>query len=392
MERPLVSAVIPTYQRRELALRAVRSALAQRYEPFEVIVVDDGSADGTVEALRGLDPRLVVVACEHAGLSATRNAGVDRARGSIVAFLDSDDRWLPHHLTTVTEMLERLPEAVLATTARDYAAFGRQPPRAARVVDPMPRILIGGFVGPISCVAVRRQALDEAGPFATGLQYAEETDLYRRLALVGPFATLRSRTGVVQRTRGAMTDQTRAARGQFAAVEIGLARLGERVRATPRAAELGPRVDGARAFMAALAAAGAGDEAQVAAKLREACALLPELRSEPVLVLGRVLAALGGAGDSSPAIATVARLWPGEDETAAALRAYAALSSLASGHPRRAAAAARGLSLRSTVQLARHAPAAGLHVWKALDRRIHTGQESPLLAPVAAAGPARSAP
>ena len=94
--------------------------------------------------------------------------------------------------------------------------------------------------------------------------------------------------------------------------------------------------------MAALAAAGAGDEAQVAAKLREACALLPELRSEPVLVLGRVLAALGGAGDSSPAIATVARLWPGVDETAAALRAYAALSSLASGHPRRAAAAARG--------------------------------------------------
>jgi glycosyl transferase family 2 len=338
------------------------------------------------------DPRLVVRARDHRGLSAARNAAVEQARGSIVTFLDSDDRWLPHHLATVTEVLERRPEAVLAATAPDYAAFGRRPPRKARLVDPIPRILVGGFVGPITCVAVPRQALAEAGPFATDLQYAEETDLYRRLALLGPFATLRSRTAVMQRTRGSMTDQTRAVGGQFAAVEISLVRLAERARETPRAAELVPRIEGARAFIFALRAAWAGNEAEVAAKLREACTLLPELRSEPVLVLGRVLAALGGAGDPSAAVATVARLWPGDDRTAAALRAYAALRSLATGHPRHAAATAQGLSLGSVARLARHGPAAGLHLWKAIDRRIHTGRESPLLAWDADAEPSRRAP
>jgi Glycosyl transferase family 2 len=394
MRRPLVSVVIPTYQRRDFVLRALRSALAQRYEPFEVLVVDDGSTDGTVEALEAVDdPRVVVVAREHRGLSAARNAAVEHARGSVLTFLDSDDRWLPHHLATVTEVLERRPEAVLAATAPDYAAFRRRPPRKARLVDPMPRILVGGFVGPITCVAVQRQALAEVGPFATDLHYGEETDLYRRLALLGSFAMLRSRTAVMQRTRGSMTDQTRAVGGQFATVEISLVRLAKRARETPRAAELVPRIEGARAFVAALGAACAGDEGEVAAKLREACMLLPELRSEPALVLGRALAALGGGGDSTPAVATIARLWPGEDRTGAALRAYAALRSLATGHPRRAAAAARGLTLRSVGQLGRHAPAAGLHLWKAVDRRIHTARESPLVgASVPVAEPSRRAP
>ncbi len=392
---PLVSVVIPTYQRRQLVLRAVKSALAQRYSPFEVIVADDGSTDGTVEALRALaDPRLTVLAREHEGVSSARNGAIDAARGDVVAFLDSDDRWLPHHLATVTEMLDRWPEAVLATTAPDYAAFGRRRPRAAKLIDPMPRILVSSFVGPISSVAVRRTALVEAGSFAADLAYAEETDLYRRLALAGPFTTLRSRTAVMQRTRGSVTDQTRAVGGQFAASDLALARLEERVRGTPRAAELTPRVEGMRAFLAGLAAAREGDEEQSSAKLLVACALCPELRSEPVAVLGRVLATLGAGTQSASPLETVARLWPHrDDETAVALRAYAGLRALAAGSPRRAARAARGLSVRATAKLARdHAPAVGLYVWKALDRRLHTAPESPLLAVAASPEPPLAAP
>ena len=133
-----------------------------------------------------------------------------------------------------------------------------------------------------------------------------------------------------------MTDQTRAAEGQFAAVEIGLARLESefarrRGRPSSDKASTAAVHSWPRSPQRALETGAGRGEAPWP------CALLPELRSERVLVLGRILAALGGAGDSSPAVAAVARLWPGVDETAAALRAYAALSSLASGHPRRAA-------------------------------------------------------
>ncbi len=77
---PTVSVVIPTYQRRDDVLRAVESVLAQSFEDFEVIVVDDGSTDGTAEALAGLDPRLRYVWHENRGTGAARNAGLRLAR------------------------------------------------------------------------------------------------------------------------------------------------------------------------------------------------------------------------------------------------------------------------------------------------------------------------
>jgi hypothetical protein len=393
--RPLVSVVIPTYQRRELVLRAARSALAQRYEPLELLVADDGSTDGTVEALQALaDPRLIVVAIEHGGVSAARNAALERAAGSIVAFLDSDDRWFPHHVATVTGMFERRPSAVLATTTSDHASFGRRSVRSTRLVDPLPRLLAGSFVGGISSVAVRTAVLDESGRFATDLEYGEDSDLYRRLGLLGPFCTLRTRTVVLQTTRGSVMDRIRAEGEQFAAADLALARFGDQVRATPRAAELGPRVEGARMFVAAMAAVARNQEALVAVKLREACVLLPELRSEPLLVLGRAHAAFGGPNDPAAGIAMLGRLWPSRsDETAAGLRAYTTVRALASRRPRRAAEAARGISVAASFRLVRrHGPVVALHVWKSVDRMLHTARESPLLASSAATGASREAP
>src|SRR5438132_3254976 len=103
---PAVSVIVPTFQRREYVVRAVGSVLAQTYEDFELIVVDDGSTDGTGEALAGLDGRLRYLWQENRGTGAARNTGLRLARGEIVAFLDSDNRWLPHHLGIVTEVLE----------------------------------------------------------------------------------------------------------------------------------------------------------------------------------------------------------------------------------------------------------------------------------------------
>ena len=97
---PTVSVVIPTHNRRELLLRTIHSVLAQEALDFEVVVVDDGSTDGTAEAIRVLnDPRVRVLRNERpVGVAAARNMGAEAATGSWIALLDDDDLWSPEKL------------------------------------------------------------------------------------------------------------------------------------------------------------------------------------------------------------------------------------------------------------------------------------------------------
>lgn len=116
---PRVSLIVPVYQVAEHVEAAIASVLAQRFGDFEVIVVDDGSTDGSGDLARraaGGDPRFVFLTQENAGLSAARNAGLDRARGELVGFLDSDDRLAPGYL-------ERLV-AALDDTGADWVSCG----------------------------------------------------------------------------------------------------------------------------------------------------------------------------------------------------------------------------------------------------------------------------
>lgn len=98
----LVSVIMPVRNRARLIARAIASVRAQHHTSWELLVVDDGSTDDTaevVEAIAALDPRVVLVRQEQAGVSAARNAGIARARGVAIAFLDSDNVWLPEHLS-----------------------------------------------------------------------------------------------------------------------------------------------------------------------------------------------------------------------------------------------------------------------------------------------------
>ena len=96
---PKFSVVIPLYNKRGSLLRAVNSVLAQTYSDLELIVVDDGSTDGSAESLNGLtDPRVRVLTQPNAGPGAARNRGVAESGGEFVSFLDADDRWLPDFL------------------------------------------------------------------------------------------------------------------------------------------------------------------------------------------------------------------------------------------------------------------------------------------------------
>ena len=106
---PLVTVVIPTWNRKALVREAVDSVRGQTYRHWELIVVDDGSRDGTGEALSALaEPRLRILTLEHSGNYARgRNIGARSGSGDLVAFLDSDDLWLPHKLEIQVEAMRR---------------------------------------------------------------------------------------------------------------------------------------------------------------------------------------------------------------------------------------------------------------------------------------------
>lgn len=123
---PEVSVVMPTYNRRATVLRAVRSVLDQSFRDWELIVVDDGSTDGTSALLDGLDPRVRVIVQENGGAAAARNVGVAACRGRSITFLDSDDEWLPCFLALACGFLDRHPgEAWVATESLESVPDGR---------------------------------------------------------------------------------------------------------------------------------------------------------------------------------------------------------------------------------------------------------------------------
>ncbi len=135
-----VSVIIPTFNRGYVLREAVQSVLDQGYRDLEVIVVDDGSTDGTGDSMAawfGAEPRVRYSYQANRGASAARNAGLDLATGAYIAFLDSDDSWEPWHLELTLACLELRPEAGLIWTdiafvdapgrGRALACAGRAP-------------------------------------------------------------------------------------------------------------------------------------------------------------------------------------------------------------------------------------------------------------------------
>jgi glycosyltransferase involved in cell wall biosynthesis len=107
---PLVSIVMPAYNRADTIQRAINSVQAQTYQDWELIVVDDGSTDGTATLIEGLDPRMKVIQQENLGFVRARNTGLQASTGEYIAFLDSDDEWLPYHLELSMAFFETFPD------------------------------------------------------------------------------------------------------------------------------------------------------------------------------------------------------------------------------------------------------------------------------------------
>ncbi len=115
---PVVSIITPAYNSSAFVSETIAAALAQTYRDFELIVVDDGSSDRTIDVVHAAangDPRVVVMHSPHGGPAAARNAGLDYARGRFIALLDSDDVWMPHYLAEQLALLERFPDQAIVT-------------------------------------------------------------------------------------------------------------------------------------------------------------------------------------------------------------------------------------------------------------------------------------
>jgi len=188
MQPPIVSVIIPTYNRAHVVDRAIRSVLHQTFQDFEVIVVDDGSTDSTLEAIKCFqDPRLRYIRHNgNRGGSAARNTGIEDAAGEYVAFLDSDDEWLPEKLEKQVQLLQGSDSSVGAV----YTGFIIIDEHGERTTTSIPKcrgailgeLFSANRVGTASSVMVKRECILQVGVFDPAMPSCQDWDMWIRLA------------------------------------------------------------------------------------------------------------------------------------------------------------------------------------------------------------------
>ena len=192
MQKSLVSIIIPAYNARAYICEAVDSAIAQTYPQKEVIVVDDGSTDDTVQSLKSyIDAQKIIYFYqENKGLSAARNAGIRAAKGEFIAFLDADDIFLPEKLARQVAYLEAHPACGVCYCA--LAHFSEEAPEKMLKLqyhyysgdEVFPRLLHANFINPLAVVA-RKSELDRVGLFDETYRRSEDWEYWVRLARQG---------------------------------------------------------------------------------------------------------------------------------------------------------------------------------------------------------------
>jgi glycosyltransferase involved in cell wall biosynthesis len=204
---PQVSVVIPTYNRAWCLREAVDSVLSQDFRDFELIVVDDGSTDPTPQLLEGYGPTIRVLRQDNRGVSAARNAGIAAGRGALIAFLDSDDLWLPGKLERQVAFFDSQADALICQTEELWVRNGRRVnsgqrhrKRGGMIFEPSLELCL---VSP-SAVMVHRELFERVGLFDEDLPACEDYDMWLRVSCRYPVHLIDSALIV---KRGGHTDQ-----------------------------------------------------------------------------------------------------------------------------------------------------------------------------------------
>ena len=185
----MISIIIPAYNAEKYLANTIQSVINQTYIDWELIIINDGSTDGTLELINNFkdkDSRIKVFSHENAGVAHSRNRGIAEAKGEFIAFLDADDLWTIDKLEIQLKALQNNPEAGVAYSWVDYIdETGKFLYPGSHITvngDAYPKLLINNFLENGSNPLVRQDALAKIGDFDVNLPPAEDWDLYLRLA------------------------------------------------------------------------------------------------------------------------------------------------------------------------------------------------------------------
>lgn len=208
-----VSIIIPTYNRGWIIKEAIESVLAQNFIDFELIVIDDGSTDNTSEILDSYREDITVLRQNNKGVSAARNRGLSEASGRFIAFLDSDDLWLPQKLSRQVDFFNSNPDALICQTEEIWIRNNvrvnpkkRHKKPSGMIFEPSLALCL---VSP-SAVMIRRSLFEKIGGFDETLPACEDYDLWLRISCRYPVFLIDTPLII---KRGGHSDQLSASSG-----------------------------------------------------------------------------------------------------------------------------------------------------------------------------------
>ena len=190
-----ISVIVPAYNAECTIVETVESVQRQTFSDFELILINDGSTDRTLEVLNAFkDQRLKIFSYENAGVSVARNRGIAHATGEFIAFLDADDLWAPNKLEL---QLAALKKHLAAGVAYSWTQIMDEQGKSLHTLDPVffegnvyGELLLWNFLYSGSNPLVRKQALEAAGEFDPTLTHGEDWEFYLRLAASWPFVVV----------------------------------------------------------------------------------------------------------------------------------------------------------------------------------------------------------
>lgn len=192
---PKISVIIPVFNGEKTIINTIQSVLEQSFNDFEIIIINDGSTDSTLDIISSIiEPRLKIYSYPNAGANHSRNRGLNKAVGEYVSFLDADDLWTSNKLEYQLQALQSHPEAAVAYSWTDRIdEFGQILPGGSKLTvngNVYKQLLLVDFIGSGSNPLIRTEAIKKVGGFDESLINAQDWDMWLRLAALYPFIAI----------------------------------------------------------------------------------------------------------------------------------------------------------------------------------------------------------